>query len=258
MVDDHCGIAAQFQHDFLLAGLGLQIPADPGRAGEGKQLQPLVNREQVGAIPTCGQNREGAFRQIGLCQYLAHDDRAQRRLAGRLHHERTADGNRRCDLVRREIEREVERGNEAAGADGNAFPHAHIAFCPGRNVERLDLAIVANRLFRGDPERVDQAGGFAFRILDRLAGFDTERIGQFVEPLLEPVDTMLQHILAFKAGHGGHRFGGGDRSRYRLFNDIRGGQSGPEGDFIGIFVGYLQIHIGLHRLVVEIERIDVF
>ena len=75
-----------------------------------------------------------------------------------------------------QIEREIERGNEAARADGNAFPHAHIAFCARGNVQRLDLAIIAHRFFGGNPERVDQTSDFAFRILDRLSRLDTEGV----------------------------------------------------------------------------------
>ena len=43
-VDDHRGVAAELEHDLLLAGLGLELPADAGRAGEAEQLEPLVGR----------------------------------------------------------------------------------------------------------------------------------------------------------------------------------------------------------------------
>ena len=160
--------------------------------------------------------------------------------------------------MRGQIEREVERRDEAARTDWHAFPHPHIAFCPGRNVERLDLAIVAHGFFGGNPECVDQARGFAFRILDRLARFNAQRIGQLVKPLLEAVDAMLQHVLPFVARHRCHWSGGSDRSGYRFFDDIGRRKSGPESDLVGIFVGDFQVGIGLHRFVVEIERIDVF
>ena len=126
-VDDHRRIAAELEHHLLLAGLGLEVPADAGRAGEAQQLQPLVGGEQVGALAVRGQDREGALGQIGLGQHLAHDDRAERRAAGRLHHERAADRERRRDLVRGEVEREVERRDEAARPDRHALPDALIA-----------------------------------------------------------------------------------------------------------------------------------
>ena len=63
LVDDHRRVAAQLEHHLLLAGLGLEVPADAGRAGEAEQLQPLVGGEQVGAVAVRGQDREGAFGQ---------------------------------------------------------------------------------------------------------------------------------------------------------------------------------------------------
>ena len=78
--------------------------------------------------------------------------------------------------MRCQIEREIERGNEAARADGNAFPHAHIAFCACRNIQRLDFAIISHRFFGCDPERVDQTSDFALGILDRLSRLDTEGV----------------------------------------------------------------------------------
>ena len=69
---------------------------------------------------------------------------------------------------------------------------------------------------------------------------------------------MLQHILPFVTCHRRHWLGGSHRAGDSLFDDIRRGQGGPEGDFIGIFVGDLQIGIGLDGFIVQIKRIDVF
>ena len=55
LVDDHRGIAAEFEYDLLLARLGLQIPAHAGRAGKAQQLQPLVGGEQVGPVAAGGE-----------------------------------------------------------------------------------------------------------------------------------------------------------------------------------------------------------
>ena len=66
-----------------------------------------------------------------------------------------------------EVEREIERGNEAAWPDRHAFPHAHIALGARRDIERLHFAIVADGFFSGDPEGIDQPSDFAFRILLR-------------------------------------------------------------------------------------------
>ena len=89
-VDDAGRVAAEFEDDFLLAGAGLQVPADRGRAGEAQQLEPFVGREQVGAFAVAGQNRKRPGGQIGLGENLADDDRPDRRAARRLQHERAA------------------------------------------------------------------------------------------------------------------------------------------------------------------------
>src|SRR3546814_15831226 len=98
------------------------------------------------------------------------------------------------DLVRGEIEREVERRDEAARPDRHALPHPHIAFGARGNIERLDLAIVAHRFLGGDAESVDQAADLAFGVGDRLARLDAQGIGKLVEPFLTAPDAMGKHV----------------------------------------------------------------
>ena len=76
LVDDHCGIAAQLEHDFFFAGPRLEIPTHVGRASEGQQLQPLVGGEQIRAIARARQNGKCAFRQWSFREHLADDQRA--------------------------------------------------------------------------------------------------------------------------------------------------------------------------------------
>src|SRR3546814_1985557 len=71
-----------------------------------------------------------------------------------------------------EIEREVERGDEAARADRHALPDALIAARALRDVERLHLAGHPHRFLGGDAEGVDEARDLAFRIVDRLPRLD--------------------------------------------------------------------------------------
>ena len=77
------GVSTELEHHLLLAGAGLQIPADGGRAGEAQQLEALVGGEQLGAGAAARQDREGALGQVGLGQHLADDERAEWRAAGR-------------------------------------------------------------------------------------------------------------------------------------------------------------------------------
>ena len=258
LVDDHRGIAAEFEHDLFLARLCLEIPADARRAGEAEQFQPLVGGEEIGAVAACGQDAEGAFGQyVALGEHLAHDDRAQRRHRRGLHHEGAAHGDRRRDLVRRKVERKIERRDKAARADRHPLPHPHITLGARRNVERLDLAIIARRLFCGDAEGVDQAPDLALAVGDRLSRFHAQRIGKLVEAFLEARDAMIEDILPLVTREPRHRLGGAHRAGDGFIDDVGGRQRGTESDFAGEFVDHLEVGVRLHRLVVEIERVDV-
>jgi hypothetical protein len=68
---------------------------------------------------------------------------------------------------------------------------------------------------------------------------------------------MLEHRLALIARHPRHRFGGVHRGGNAGVDGGGIGLGDPERDLAGIFVGHLEVGIGLLRLVGEIERIDV-
>jgi hypothetical protein len=101
-------VAAQFQHHLLLAGPRLQGPPHLGRTGETQKLDALVGDEPVRALPVTGQDRKRAPGQVGLRQDLAQHQRTDRRQAGRLQHKGTPHRQRGGNLVRHEVEREVE------------------------------------------------------------------------------------------------------------------------------------------------------
>ena len=72
LVDDAGGVAAELEHDLLLARPGLERPAHLGRAGEGEQLEPRVGGERrprpraatAGSRrrPAAGRSRPGSRR----------------------------------------------------------------------------------------------------------------------------------------------------------------------------------------------------
>ena len=160
--------------------------------------------------------------------------------------------------MRGQIEREIERRDKAARPDGHALPHAHIAFGARRNVERLHLAIIARGFFGGDAECVDQAAYFAFGIGDGLARLNAQRIGQFLAALGKAAHAMIEHIAFFIARQPRHRLRRAHRARDGLLDHIGRGQCGAKRDFAGELIRHRQIGVWLHRLVVEIERVDVF
>jgi hypothetical protein len=208
-------VPAELEHHLLLARASLEIPAHPGRAGEAQQLQALVLGEERGTVTAAGQDGEGALRKIGLGEDLADQERPHRREAGRLEDEGTAHGERRRDLVRGQIQGEVEGRDERAGADRNPPPQTSVAACARRDVQGHDLAHHAHRLLGGDAEGVDQAAHLAPAVPDGLAGLDAEREGQLLGTGLETAHAVLENRLALVGGqlpHGRRRPAGrGDR-----------------------------------------------
>ncbi len=62
LVDDDPGIAAELEHDLLLAGALLHPPADARAAGEGEQLEPLVGDHPVTELTGHRQDADAAPR----------------------------------------------------------------------------------------------------------------------------------------------------------------------------------------------------
>src|SRR5690606_4685427 len=116
-----------------------------------------------------------------LRQNLSDQERAKRGAAGRFHYEWATDGEGRSNLVRGQVQREVEGGNEGARADRNAFPETLIPSRPGGDIQWLDFSRQPRRFFRSDPEGVDQSANLSLGIFDGLAGLDTEQECQFIE-----------------------------------------------------------------------------
>ena len=256
-VDEAGRVAPEFEDHFLAAGLGLEFPAHGGRAGETQQLQPIVVREEIGAVAMCGQDRERALRQIGFRQRLAHDERADGRARGGFHYPGAARGDGGRDLVRGEIEREVERRDQRARPDRHALPHAAIAFRARRDFEVDHLAADAHRFLGADAESVDQPRGLAARVADRLAGLDAQGQRDFFGALGEALDAMVEHFLPLVGRKGGHRLLRLHRGRDAGVDGFRIGQRYARGDLAGELVGDFQVGVGEHWFTGEVVGIAI-
>ena len=81
-------------------------------------FDPLVADQNVADLGRrAADHVEPAGRQSRLLLQLGEQQRGQRRLARRLEHDRAARGERRRELVRDEVEREVERADRADDPD---------------------------------------------------------------------------------------------------------------------------------------------
>ena len=78
--------------------------------------------------------------QAGLVLELGEQQRRERRLGGRLQHDGAARGERRSDLVRDEVEREVERGDCADHTDRAAQRERELPDAGLRRIHRHHVA----------------------------------------------------------------------------------------------------------------------
>jgi hypothetical protein len=251
-VHDHGGVAAQLEHHLLVAGLGLELPADRGRAREGEQLQALVGREAIRLLARHRQDREGAHRKLGLGEHLADDQRPHRRQARGLQDEGAAGGDRGRHLVRGEVEREVEGRYQGAGADRHALPHSGVIPGARADVEGQHLAGDAHRFLGGDAEGIDQPADLHPGILDRLARLDAERHRELLGARGEAGGAVLQHLLALVGGELAHRGRRRSRQSDRAVDRGRACQRDLRGDLARELVPHGERLIDRHRTVAEI------
>ena len=105
-VDDHAGVAAELENDLLHPGAALHLPTDVRRAGEGEQLEARVLDQGVADFAIHRHDADRALRHARRLDNLGEEQHGQRIARGRLEHDRVAGGDRRRDLVQRQVERE--------------------------------------------------------------------------------------------------------------------------------------------------------
>ena len=122
------------------------------------------------------------------------------------------DGGR--DLVRHEVEREVERRDPEDRPRRHPHPVAGGAARRRRRVERQDLAADASRLLGGEVERRGRPRDLALGLRDRLAGLAREQLGEIAGLGRDRARHSGEDRLALvagtprelgKRGHGGRR-----------------------------------------------------
>src|SRR3972149_5112485 len=77
VVDDDPGVAAQLEHDLLLARALLHAPADGRAAGEGEQLEARVGHHPVAQLAAPGQDADRAGGGARRLPDLGHGGRRQ-------------------------------------------------------------------------------------------------------------------------------------------------------------------------------------
>src|SRR3954452_22558901 len=140
-MDDDARVAAKLQRDPLRARTLLEIPADHRRAREGKKLEAVVLGQRCGIRAAQGQHTQGFGGPPGVEDYPGELEGRNGRLRGRLLHNRAARGDCRSELVRREEQREVERGDSSYRADGEPLDHRLTALAARYRIEMQHLIL---------------------------------------------------------------------------------------------------------------------
>ena len=146
-----------------------------------------------------------------------------------------------------QIDREVERRDERAGTHRHPFPDALVSFGSGGDVQGHVLSVYAHSLFGGDSERVDPPGNFTASVPDRFAGFDGQRLSQFLLALGQTADNVVQDRRPGERRHPPTRFLRLDRSRDGPVDGCCVRQCHARGNLTGVLVRHRQVGIGSDR-----------
>ena len=212
LVHDHGGVAAELERHALASGARLQPPADRRAARECEQLDPVVLDERARVVGRARHDGEAASRPAGLVDQLGELERADRRLRRGSQHDRVSRGERGRDLVRHEIEGEVERRDAGDRAERHAAHVRDAAVVPGDPVERHDLPVDPLRLLGGDRERECGAVDFDARGADRLSRLERDRARKFVAARGHAGADLLQDLRALPRRQAARRLERVDRS----------------------------------------------
>jgi hypothetical protein len=139
-IDDRRRIAPELEDHLLLAGPGLERPANGRAAGERQELEPLIADHLLADIAAHRHDADRALWRSRLDDDLAEPEERERRLRRGLQHDRVAGGHGRRKLVHGQPEWQVERADCRDRPDREAAGHAHPVARRWNQVERDDLA----------------------------------------------------------------------------------------------------------------------
>ena len=252
LMHDHGGVAAELESAAQTRSHCLQLPADLGAAGEGHHAQARVGEHARCDFVRTGQHADGAARPAGLDRYLAQTKGGERRLRRGLDDDGVAGSDGGRELVRHQVQREVEWRDAENGADGKAADQTGAVIVARGPVEGQQLAADALGFFSGNAEGLDGALDFGARRGERLAGFKRDAAGEIECVMFDSVGDVLEHAGAAPCREGFRfgkcMFGGAER-----FVGIAAGGLADGGDDV-VIVG--AVHLGGGFAVAEIARND--
>jgi len=171
-VDDDAGVPAELEDDLLLPGAFLHPPPDRRAAGERQELEAIVGHHPVTELAGHRQDADRAGREADAVDDLRDRQHRQRVLRRGLEDDRAAGGDRRGELVGREVQREVERADRGHGSDREAAGDPDAALGARHEVERDELADHALRFLGAKAEGQRGAIHLDEGVANGLAGFE--------------------------------------------------------------------------------------
>ena len=145
--DDQRIVAAEFEHDTLVAGGRRDVLADAHRAREGDEVRVRIGDHGIAhRRRIAGDHRQHLGRQARFIEHVGERQCGQRRQLGRLEHDAVVGRDRRRELVAHHVERMVERRDRRDHAEQRRAQRMDAArLAVRRDVAGIRLAIVLER-----------------------------------------------------------------------------------------------------------------
>jgi hypothetical protein len=161
-----------------------------------------VGQHLVGdLLRVAGDHAQHLGRQAGFVQHVGQRQRRQRHLLGRLEHHAVVGGHRRRHLVRHLVERVVERRDGGDDAQHRLAHGVHAAaLAVVRQVAREALAVVHQRLLRGEQQHVGGTAHLVQRVPDAQARFQRDQARHLLLARRDDVAGLHQDAVTLVAG----------------------------------------------------------
>ena len=157
-----------------------------------------------------GEDGESLFGPAGFEDDFAERQRGERCLRRGLEDDRAAGGEGGRNLVRDQVEREVERRDGQDGADGKALDQSPAAFVAFGQVEGDGFAAQAHGFFGGGLEGEHGAIDFSAGQAQGLAGFGDDELSEALLLLDEGGGDVFEDFAAFPTRKGAGAAQAGD------------------------------------------------